>query len=144
MKIFQTKFIKVLAVMSFLSWGVNGFAQQQTEGDFVKQSLSDAAMVGWAGLGGAVLGLSTLSFVDEPGDHLKNIYVGASIGIIVGVALVAYLQANKARNQYDEVGGSGATTLISPLLKLEPDTDFTSTRSIKNNVSYGASWTFRF
>jgi hypothetical protein len=49
------------------------------------------------GLAGAVLGLSTLSFVEEPKDHTRNIVVGASIGIIAGVAYVAFTQANKSR-----------------------------------------------
>ena len=57
-----------------------------------------------AGLGafGAVLGLSTLSFVDEPGDHLKNIVTGGAIGIIIGVGLVAFNQATKSKDLYDE------------------------------------------
>lgn len=64
------------------------------------QSLQDAMIVGGAALGGAVLGLSTLSFVKEPSEHLKNILVGGAVGIIVGVGLVAYMQANKSETIY--------------------------------------------
>ena len=51
-------------------------------------------------MGGAVIGLSTLSFVEEPGDHLNNILVGAALGIIGGVAFVGYSTANKGRDMY--------------------------------------------
>jgi hypothetical protein len=59
---------------------------------------SDLLIVVGGGIAGAVLGLSTLSFVEEPKDHTRNIVVGASIGIIAGVAYVALSQANKSRD----------------------------------------------
>ena len=63
----------------------------------VEDTKSDLLIVVGGGLAGAVLGLSTLSFVEEPKDHTRNIIVGASIGIIAGVAYVAFSQANKSR-----------------------------------------------
>lgn len=66
------------------------------------QSVQDAMIVGGAALGGAVLGLSTLSFVEEPSEHLKNILVGGAIGIVVGVGLVAYMQASKSETIYKQ------------------------------------------
>ena len=54
------------------------------------------------GLAGAVLGLSTLSFVDKPNKHTKNILVGASLGIIAGVAVVIFNQANKSRDYFED------------------------------------------
>lgn len=68
----------------------------------VDQSLHDAMIVAGAGVGGAVLGLSTLSFVEEPSEHMKNILVGGAIGIIVGVGLVAYMQATKSETIYKQ------------------------------------------
>ncbi len=65
----------------------------------VEDTTRDLYIITGAGLGGAVLGLSTLSFVSEPSDHYKNIIVGASIGIIGGVIVVAMLQAERT-NQY--------------------------------------------
>lgn len=73
---------------------------QDAKGDLVSQSIQDAMIVGGAGLGGAILGLSTLSFVEEPSEHLKNILVGGAVGIIVGVGLVAYMQATKSETMY--------------------------------------------
>ena len=64
----------------------------------VDDTKQDILLVLGGGLAGAVLGLSTLSFVEEPKDHTRNILVGASIGIIAGVALVAFKQANKSRD----------------------------------------------
>lgn len=75
------------------------FAQDDTS--FVDDSIRDISIIAGTGLGGAVLGLSTLSFVEEPGDHLKNIVVGGAIGIIIGVGIVAYGQANKSKGLYD-------------------------------------------
>ncbi len=70
--------------------------------DIIKESLLDLTLVGVAGLSGAVLGLSTLSFVDEPSEHLDNIVVGGAIGIIVGVGAVAYFQAVESNTKYED------------------------------------------
>lgn len=74
----------------------------QDDGDIVKDSLRDISIVAGTGLGGAVLGLSTLSFVEEPKEHLDNILIGGSIGIIVGVAIVAWGQATKSKGLYED------------------------------------------
>lgn len=64
----------------------------------VNDTKSDLLIVVGGGLAGAVLGLSTLSFVEEPKEHTRNIIVGASIGIIAGVVVVAMSQATKTQN----------------------------------------------
>ena len=61
--------------------------------DLAQRSVQDLMTVGFTGLAGGVIGLSTLSFIDRPGDHLSNIVVGTALGIILGVGLVAYGQA---------------------------------------------------
>ena len=63
--------------------------------ELIDSSITDLIIVGGTGSMGAILGLSTLSFVDEPSEHLKNVYMGASIGIIIGVSFVAYQTANR-------------------------------------------------
>ena len=70
-------------------------------GNILEKSSQDLTLLVFAGVGGGVLGLSTLSFVDEPGDHLDNITVGIALGIIAGVCWVAYTQAV---NTYQELG----------------------------------------
>lgn len=46
------------------------------------------ATVIFAGLGGAVLGLSTLSFYGEPQEHIGNIWTGLFLGAAGGTAYV--------------------------------------------------------
>ena len=47
------------------------------------------ATVVFVGLGGAVLGLSTLSFYGEPQEHVNNITTGFLVGLIGGSIYVA-------------------------------------------------------
>lgn len=70
-------------------------AYAQSEDDFVKNTQNDILLVGAAGAGGAILGLSTLSFYDKPSKHVANVWTGAAIGIIAGVIFVAYMSAQK-------------------------------------------------
>lgn len=46
------------------------------------------ATVMFAGLGGAILGLSTLSFYGEPQEKVGNIWTGLAVGMIGGGAYV--------------------------------------------------------
>ena len=72
-----------------------------TSTDVWQDSKGDLTVVAGMGLGGAVLGLSTLSFVDEPKDHLKNILIGGAFGIILGVGFVTWSHANRSQTQYE-------------------------------------------
>lgn len=72
------------------------------EEDIVKSTQSDLMMVGAAGVGGAVLGLSTLSFYDKPSKHIGNIWMGAAVGIIAGVIVVAVIHAQKTQENMTE------------------------------------------
>lgn len=67
----------------------------QNEDDLIKNTQNDIMIVGAAGAGGAILGLSTLSFVDTPSKHVSNIWTGAALGVIAGVIFVAYNSAQK-------------------------------------------------
>lgn len=70
------------------------FAQDNSE-DLVKSTQQDILLVGAMGAGGAILGLSTLSFYDTPSKHISNIWTAAAIGVIAGVIFVAYNSAQK-------------------------------------------------
>ncbi len=86
----------ILTVTLFLgSATFNPAVAQETEDDIVKNTQQDITLVGVAGAGGAVLGLSTLSFMDKPSRHVANIWTGAALGIIAGVIFVAYISAQK-------------------------------------------------
>lgn len=58
------------------------------------------ATIIFAGLGGAVLGLSTLSFYGRPQEKLANIAIGFAFGIIAGTALVTYKAATSPAEFY--------------------------------------------
>lgn len=58
------------------------------------------ATIIYSGLGGAVLGLSTLSFYGRPQDKLSNIAVGFAVGVIVGTIAVTYSAATNPDEFY--------------------------------------------
>lgn len=95
------RMISLTLILSFLS--LPSLAQDAASNEeFLEESKNDLLMVVGGGLGGAILGLSTLSFVDEPKDHTRNILVGASLGIIGGVIFVALNQANRSKDMFYE------------------------------------------
>jgi uncharacterized membrane protein YebE (DUF533 family) len=81
-----------LSLNLFLASAV--FAQDNSE-DIVKNTQQDILLVAAAGAGGAILGLSTLSFYDTASKHISNIWTGAALGVIAGVIIVAYNSAQK-------------------------------------------------
>lgn len=94
--------IGLFTVVTMLCYSSNAFSQgSEGEIDFAGDSLQSILIVGGMATTGAILGLSTLSFVEEPKEHLRNIVVGASIGTIIGVGIVAYFQASKGHGMYE-------------------------------------------
>lgn len=61
----------------------------------------NVATVLFASLGGAVLGLSTLSFYGEPQEHTDNITLGALAGFVVGTGYVFYDSSRPAPATYE-------------------------------------------
>jgi hypothetical protein len=76
------------------SWAQEETGDQNSE-DVLKKTQEDIMLVGASGVVGAVLGLSTLSFVETPSRHIYNIWTGAALGIIAGVIYVAYNSAQR-------------------------------------------------
>lgn len=96
------KLLSFLLCLQFLIMPV--MAQEGGEGgsaddDLVKTTQQDILIVAGAAGAGAILGLSTLSFVDQPSRHLRNVYSGAAIGMIVGVIFVAYNSAQRGTEE---------------------------------------------
>lgn len=54
------------------------------------------------GLGGAVLGLSTLSFYGRPQDHLGNIAIGFAVGAVIGTLYTTYDTATSPQKYYSK------------------------------------------
>jgi hypothetical protein len=60
----------------------------------------------FAGLAGAILGLSTLSFYGRPQDKLSNIAVGFAFGIITGTVVATYQAAVSSKEYRANVSDS--------------------------------------
>jgi len=88
------KIIVLLFVLQTLA--ASSLRAQDASGNMLDDSIQDMTVVLGSGLFGAIMGLSTLSFVDRPADHLKNISMGGAIGVIIGVSIVIFSQANRS------------------------------------------------
>ena len=79
--------------VGFSSFSVKG----QDGGNIIDSSIKDVTTVAALGAGGAILGLSTLSFVDEPKDNLKMFSsVGPSeLLLALGLSLINKLRARQ-------------------------------------------------
>jgi len=106
--------IYVIGLVLMLNPAAFGQAAGGQQNTVMDESMRDVYIVTAAGATGAILGLSTLSFVETPSDHLKNIVVGGAIGIILGVGVVAYLQANKSKEMYMDGFGGGQKAMLVP------------------------------
>lgn len=107
------KYFSTFLVLSAVVLARPEAAMAQAEGTssgFVDDSLKDISIVLGAGTAGAILGLSTLSFVNSPSEHTKNIAVGGAIGIVVGVGIVIFSQATRST----AVIGSRAQVPLNP------------------------------
>lgn len=89
----------LLSLQIFVTGALLNPAFAQDEDDIIKNTQNDIILVGAAGAAGAILGLSTLSFVDKPSKHVSNIWTGAAIGVIAGVIFVAYNSAQKGSEE---------------------------------------------
>ncbi len=72
-----------------------------------------------AGLVGGILGISTLSFYDQPNKHVKNVTYGAGLGMI-GAALYMTLSIASSSNVNGSKEGSAAQLEDSKKLLLAP------------------------
>ena len=99
----------ILTFCLVLSFSQQSKAQDGDIDALVDDTKNDLLIVIGGGLAGAVLGLSTLSFVEEPKEHTRNIVVGASIGIISAVGYVAFSQATKSQEMIYSIPEEGAS-----------------------------------
>ena len=97
-------------VLLILSFGFNSMADQgyqssesRSAGPSIK---SQVAKILLSSLGGAVLGMSTLSFYDRPQDHLSNVAIGGTIGALLGSVYVTQESLDYESTATLENGGS--------------------------------------
>ena len=91
MKACILKSLLSICVLSMLVFNSKAFAQTPPVESNFKSKLATVIFVG---LGGAVLGLSTLSFYGEPEEHISNITTGFALGILAGTSYVIYDSAS--------------------------------------------------
>jgi hypothetical protein len=96
-------FKKFALLALVLSLSATALAQQPTtEVRSTGGPRRQLATILFAGLGGAVLGLSTLSFYGRPQDKLANIAIGFAGGVIVGTTYVTYKAATNPSEFYGQ------------------------------------------
>ena len=97
------------------------------------------ATIIYTGLGGAVLGLSTLSFYGRPQDKLANIAIGFAVGVIIGTGVVTVGAATNP----DEFYGPSETSLNHWRFE-KPDSTLTPLRASPQEQPISASYAFQF
>ncbi len=112
----------------------------QTSLSLLDQTKSDLYIITAAGVGGAVLGLSTLSFSSKPSDDLGHIWTGAAVGIIVGVIYVAYRQALGPNGMWSDAPVQEEAA-ISKNIFLQ---DFASKTTSNQSIPITVAWNFSF
>ena len=75
----------IISVMICSMTSGSVYAQEQPQ--VIKRSV---ATVLFSSIGGAILGLSTLSFYGEPQEHTDNIAYGAILGVVGGISYLSY------------------------------------------------------
>ncbi len=83
--------MKKLIFLVFLLIQLGGafcYGQNVSQAQQAKKLRRNTAVVIFSSIGGAVLGLSTLSFYGRPQEHTDNITLGAAIGVIAGLTYV--------------------------------------------------------
>lgn len=99
-------FNKIIALwlalaLSVLAPQVHAAPRDSAAGQTVSQGpRRHLAHIVFAGLAGAILGLSTLSFYGRPQDHLANVPIGFAIGVIGGAVYTTYKAAAEPREFY--------------------------------------------
>lgn len=97
---FKAKLVKIIFVSIFciaISFSHLSYGQSNSEASR-SPFRKGLATVMFAGLGGAVLGLSTLSFYGQPQEHIGNIWLGLGIGLFAGAGYV--MVQNTPTNSY--------------------------------------------
>ena len=98
------KFVVRVQLVLVLSLPLHALAQRaDPDGELMTQGpRRHISTIVFAGLAGAILGLSTLSFYGRPQDRLNNIAMGFGIGVIGGAMFTTYKAAAEPKDFYGE------------------------------------------
>lgn len=101
--------VRKIFLFSFLLFSIfqkGELLAQEDNSKLMEDTKTDFLIVVGGGAAGGILGLSTLSFVDKPSRHTRNVLVGAALGIVAGVAVVVYNRANETSQSVYESSSS--------------------------------------
>ena len=93
----------IFCLVSSFSWAQQSAPAESGGGSTAADNYGpkrQIATIVYMGLGGAVLGLSTLSFYGRPQDKLTNIAIGFGIGVIIGTVYMTYQAATNPQEFY--------------------------------------------
>ena len=90
----------VIVVLSLPAWSQNQASGSSANALTKYGPRRQIATIVYMGLGGAVLGLSTLSFYGRPQDKLTNIPIGFGVGVIIGAIYMTYQAATNPQDFY--------------------------------------------
>lgn len=95
-------FLSFILIFSLFAMPEISLAQKAsgTNEEKVSGPRKQLSTIVFAGVAGAILGLSTLSFYGRPQDKLANIAVGFAIGVISGAVYTTYKAASQPRDFY--------------------------------------------
>lgn len=134
----------LIGVVLALSLITNSAFAQQEEKKPKGGPRRQLATIVFAGLGGAVLGLSTLSFYGRPQEKLANIAMGFALGVIVGTVYVTFQTASHDGGGYIQQEGEPGG-----MFRFEEPKDLTGSLSISPTVDLeegapGLNFSFHF
>lgn len=75
---------RVLALLVAVGLGANSAHANQKAKIFLTTT-------SYGVMAGSLTGLASMTFYEAPGDHMKNIAVGASLGLYAGILMGAYM-----------------------------------------------------
>lgn len=95
------RIVSIVLAMSFALAVPQTFAAAANQSEMVTAGpRRHLSKIVFAGLAGALLGLSTLSFYGRPQERLSYIPIGFAVGVIAGTVFTTYKAATEPRDFY--------------------------------------------
>lgn len=110
---------KFLIVVLSLSLSLSIMCPQAAQAEPTRELFMSAA---YGVLAGTLVGAATLAFTDRPGDNLKNIARGASLGLYAGILLGLYVvyvvpgEGDEDGEDYAPSEESSIRPILSPIV----------------------------
>lgn len=107
------KLIFVITFISSFALGQTRVPTSNSNSDYSRQWRRGTATVLFAGVGGGILGLSTLSFYGNPQEHAGNVTLGGLLGVLGGLWYVI---------SEDTSGQNQTANTVYPVIDIDKNT----------------------